>query len=144
MDKVCPVITLDNGIRIANWSSPHEFKFTTGEILPACAPERAKAMSLDIDETVVSNEKWKDIEISTNVPETVYNDLRELQHDDEIDIILIPFMVLNAIKDLGIIDGYYLDTGEADLEEIPSLFKLRVIRLADRVTKEIYPDKFCI
>ena len=33
MDKVCPVITLDNGIRIANWSSPHEFKFTTGEIL---------------------------------------------------------------------------------------------------------------
>jgi len=31
-----------------------------------------------------------------------------------------------------------------DLEEIPSLFKLRVIRLADRVTKEIYPDKFCI
>jgi hypothetical protein len=128
MDKVCPVITLDNGIRIANWSSPHEFKFTTGEILPACSPERAKAMSLDIDETVVNQEKWDDIVLDTNIPDSVYEDIEELKYNDEIDIILVPFMVLDALK-----SSY---PWIAD--------KCRVIRVADRVTKEIYPDKFCI
>lgn len=128
MDKVCPVITLDNGIRIANWSSPHEFKFTTGEILPACPPERAKAMSLDIDETVVNQEKWDDIVLDTNIPDSVYEDIEELKYNDEIDIILVPFMVLDALK-----SSY---PWIAD--------KCRVIRVADRVTKEIYPDKFCI
>jgi len=131
MDKVCPVITLDNGIRIANWSSPHEFKFTTGEILPACAPERVKAMSLNIDETVVNQEKWKDIEISTKVPKIVFDDLQKLQYDDEIDIILVPFMVLSALR-----NSYSKFSSNTR--------KCRVIRVADRVTKEIYPDKFCI
>jgi len=132
MNKVCPVITLDNGIRIANWSSPHEFKFTTGEVLPACTPERVKLMSLEIDEIVVNNEKWKDIEMSTKVTETIYDDLRKLQDDDEIDIILVPFMVLDALK-----NSYSTSYGSLSTE------KCRVIRVANRVTKEIYPDKFC-
>ena len=131
MNTNCPVITLDNGITIANWSSPHKFKFTTGEVLPACTPERVNAMSIDIDETVVSNKKWDDIKIKTSIPDVVRDDLKILQDNEDIDIILVPFMVLSAMKSLLMM-------------KYPYFFKLRVIRVADRVTKEIYPDKFCI
>ena len=131
MNTNCPVITLNNGITIANWSSPHEFKFTTGEVLPACTPERVNAMSIDIDETVVSNKKWDDIKIKTSIPDVVRDDLKILQDDEDIDIILVPFMVLSAMKSLLMM-------------KYPYFFKLRVIRVADRVTKEIYPDRFCI
>ena len=131
MNTNCPVITLNNGITIANWSSPHEFKFTTGEVLPACTPERVNAMSIDIDETVVSNKKWDDIKIKTSIPDVVQDDLKILQDDEDIDIILVPFMVQSAMKSLLRM-------------RYPYFFKLRVIRVADRVTKEIYPDRFCI
>ena len=131
MNTNWPVITLNNGITIANWSSPHEFKFTTGEVLRACAPERVNAMSIDIDETVVSNKKWDDIKIKTSIPDVVQDDLKILQDDEDIDIILVPFMVQSAMKSLLRM-------------RYPYFFKLRVIRVADRITKEIYPDKFCI
>ena len=129
MNTNCPVITLDNGLSIANWSSPHPFTFTTGEVLPACDPDRVKSMSLDIKETVFPAPigLYSDIEIDTSIPTVVRDDLRKLQHNESIDIILIPFMVLDAIKKAGMHRG-----------------KCRVIRVADRVTKEIYPDKFCI
>ena len=129
MNINCPVITLDNGLSIANWSSPHPFTFTTGEVLPACDPDRVKSMSLDIKETVFPAPigLYSDIEIDTSIPTVVRADLRKLQHNESIDIILIPFMVLDAIKKAGMHRG-----------------KCRVIRVADRMTKEIYPDKFCI
>ena len=138
----CPVITLDNGITIANWSSPHPFTFITGEVLPACDDKRAREMCLDINETEVPysnvpdvlNGKsngvkilWNDIRMEASIPSTVHIDLMKLQRNKSIDIILIPFMVLDAMKKAGMRRG-----------------KCRVIRVADRVTKEIYPDKFCI
>jgi len=130
----CPVMKLNNGIRIANWSSPHPFTFTTGEVLPACDPDRVKAMSLDIKETVFpgpinifTNGLYTDIKINTSIPTIVRDDLEVLQDCKSLDIILIPFMVLDAMKKSGIHRG-----------------KCRVIRVADRITKEIYPDKFCI
>tara|TARA_R100001480_G_scaffold31749_1_gene43064 strand:- start:102 stop:530 length:429 start_codon:yes stop_codon:yes gene_type:complete len=142
MNTNCPVITLDNGLRIANWSSPHPFKFNTGEVLPACEPNRAKSMSLKIEETEVPysnmpdtlNGKaddvkvlWNDIRIKVSIPDVVHIDLMKLQRNKSIDIILVPFMLLSAMSQAG------LDRG-----------KCRVIRVADRVTKEIHPDRFCI
>ncbi len=133
MNTSCPVITLNNGIRIANWSSPHPFTFVTGEVLPACEHERVKSMSLDIDENIINNERWEDIEMSVSVPEEVYEDLQKLQYNDEIDIILVPFMVLDALK-----NSYSTLYGSLSTD------KCRVIRVADRITKTIYSNKFCI
>ena len=142
MKTNCPVITLDNGITIANWSSPHSFTFTTGEILPGCWPKRVNEMSLDITETEVPysnmpdvlNDKtndvkvlWNDIRIKVSIPNIVRTDLIKLQRNKSIDIILVPFMLLSAMSESGLNRG-----------------KCRVIRVADRVTKEIYPDRFCI
>ena len=126
-----PTITLSNGLTIANFSSPHPFTFTTGEVLSACEDAWAKEMMLDIDETEYHvNEDglvWTDVSLKIDVPSNVRIELYELMHSDDIDIILVPHMVLQAMKDCPMITD-----------------KCRVIRCADRVTKEIYPDKFCI
>ncbi len=45
---------------------------------------------------------------------------------EDIDVVLVPFPVMTALKDAGI-----------------SIGKARVIRVADRVTKMIHIDRFC-
>ena len=126
-----PTITLSNGLTIANFSSPHPFNFITGEVLPACDDTWAKEMMLDINETEYHvNEDglvWTDVSLKIDVPKNVRTELYKLMHNSAIDIVLVPHMVLQAMKDYPMITD-----------------KCRVIRCADRITKEIYPAKFCI
>ena len=130
-----PVITLENGINIANFSSPHPFNFITGEILPACEDKWSNRMKLDIEEIEHSDPEgfgieWVDVELKISIPRHVREALYILMHYDHIDIILVPHMVLQAMKNHN---GHGMITD-----------KCRVIRCADRITKEIYSDKFCI
>ena len=135
-----PYITLSNGLTVANFSSPHPFNFTTGKVLPACEKKWVKKMSLDIAENNLNTAytmmigrrkhnpvKISDIQIKVHVTQIVIDALDKLNKDTNIDIVLVPFMLLQALKDGG----------------WPHK-KCRVIRVADRITKEIYPDKFCI
>jgi len=129
-----PVIILKNGIRIANFSSPHPFNFVTGERLLACEDEWVNKMKLDIEEVEYfhggSGIEWVDVELKISIPKHVREALYILMHDSHIDIILVPHMVLQAMKNHK---KYGMITD-----------KCRVIRCADRITKEIYSDKFCI
>ena len=143
-----PVITLKNGINIANFSSPHPFNFITGEILPACEDKWSNRMKLHIEEIEHTNSietingtnfalKMStdkvcvvDVELKISIQRHVREALYILMHYDDIDIILVPHMVLQAMKNHN---GHGMITD-----------KCRVIRCADRITKEIYSDKFCI
>jgi|TARA_Y100000310_G_scaffold185079_1_gene185172 hypothetical protein len=133
-------ITLKNGLTIVNFSSPHPFTFTTGEILPACEPEWVEKMSLDIYEESTerhlrnSYTRWNDIKMSVGIPDNVRKKLWYAQIGSDIDIILVPFMLLQALKDCD----YYWGSDK------DNIWKCRTIRCADRITKEIYPDRFCI
>lgn len=123
-----PVITLSNGVRVANFSSPHSFKFVDGSELPACSDERAQETKLEAVEKKVANPYCAviDIHLDWKVTRYVVSEMQRLQGRDDIDVILVPFPVMTALKNAG------LDPGKA-----------RVIRVADRVTKEIFIDKFC-
>src|SRR3990167_10841593 len=46
-------VTLRSGITIANFSSPHPFRFTTGEELPGCDAERSHIIMLEAVESTV-------------------------------------------------------------------------------------------
>ena len=130
-----PTVTLSNGLTIANFSSPHPFTFITGEVLPACNSEWVNEMSLDITEieTIQSFSqrvppiKWTDLELNIKIPDYVKDILNALIDNPNIDVIIVPFMVLDAMKKHKMAIG-----------------SCRTIRNADRITKEIYPDKFCI
>ena len=106
-----PVITLKGGLKIGNFSSPHPFTFTTGEVLPACSNERAKELMLVVNEVetqhpdVLEGDRiyhgWTDIEITFSISEEVLEELGKLTtdwRDDKFDLLLVPFPVLNAVK----------------------------------------------
>ncbi len=130
-----PVITLKNGITIANFSSPHKFRFVTGEELPACAKERARNLMLECEEIEHPNTSclWTDLEIEFSMSNAVMAELEKVCAGD-IDILLVPLPVLQCVRKLAEAseDGWKLVRDKA-----------RCVRVADRVTKTIFSDRFC-
>jgi len=126
-----PVCTLSNGLRVANFSSPHPFNFTDGTICPACEADRVKAGSLD---RVDVESPFPGLPgVTAVIPKFRLNDvlreeLRQLQSDTGVDVVLVPFPVLEAIRE----DGLYNE-----------LTKSATICVADRLTKAIFIDRFC-
>jgi len=130
-----PIVTLSNGLRVANFSSPHPFTFVDGTILPACSNDRARALMLDVTEDInPHNIGGVDIglielsfQLSGDVDAEVTR-LLKLEHKG-FDLVLCPLPVLNAISSIG---------WRHPVEKI-----FVGIRIADRVTKTCYIDKFC-
>lgn len=126
-----PTVRLSTGVLVANFSSPHTFRFTDGSTLEACSPERAKALMLQSreDEHHI-DPRWVDIELefslSTEVRIALFAADRQAGSEG-IDIVIVPLPVLRA----------------AASEEPPGFHRLRTIRVADRVNKINHHDRFC-
>lgn len=129
-----PVVTLLNGLHVANFSSPHPFRFTDGIVLAPCEASRTEALALKaVEETyeeIINNVKVTNIVMQWTMPDFVYESLHCLQRDPSIDIVLIPLPVMECIRRRG------------DLHDV--LSKARVVRMADRITKTIHCDRFCV
>lgn len=125
-DLDAPVVVLKNGIRIANFSSPHQFIFDDGTVLPQCYPSRSNGLMLNSIEVATPNQSWIDITLRFELSNAVSAAINELELREDIDIILVPFPVLEALKAAG-----------------QAIGKCRVCRVADRVTKVLHSDKFC-
>jgi hypothetical protein len=129
-----PVVTLTNGLRVANFSSPHPFSFVDGTVLERCDPDRVKVLALNTSELVErsSDGRWNDISIAWRLTLDVEQALTVLQRNPDVDIILVPLPVMTAIKEQPLADTAFLWS------------KVRVIRVADRETKAIHIDRFCV
>jgi len=127
-----PTVELRSGVRIANFSSPHPFRFNTGEELGACSKERANALMLSSTEEESKNPGgWTDIHLSWGMTSAVLSALNRECSREDVDIVLVPFPVMTALKDSG------------DWEDPLYRTKVRVCRMADRVTKVLFSDRFC-
>jgi hypothetical protein len=136
-----PAITLSNGLRVANFSSPHPFNFVDGTILPACDNARSTHLALNTEsstETVDASGKFSNVSIQWELTPEIAKALDILEGDPLVDIILCPLPVLTAIKQLRE-DSPYDDKMSSNLWS-----KARTIRVADRITKAIFIDRFCI
>lgn len=132
-----PIITLSNGLRVANFSSPHPFRFTDGSELPECSPERARVSKLQAHEVETDRGLWTDIDLEF----TMSNECLALLEDammeyrfGRVDVVIVPFAVLNALKAKD--PRNWLAYG-------PRHHPFRTIRCADRVTKLNHHDRFC-
>ena len=131
-----PSIKLESGIRVVNYSSPHSYVFHTGEVLPACSDKVAQETKLEANHGKVYNDKgWLDVSISYCLSKMQHEELPKLVAFNEIDIILVPYPVLNALKSELNWETYWADIVWE---------KIRVCKLDDRVTKVIRSDEFCI
>lgn len=139
MENTYTSITLGNGLLVINFSSPHEFTFQTGEILPACSKERAEAMKVDTGDVEAELdgvlEDIIDVQLNITISGETQKELERLHfefHGSRVRI-LVPLMVLK---------GWYVLYPEH--EKNPRLHSFRAVRSADRVTKQIYRNKFCV
>lgn len=147
MTMLHPIITLSNGLRICNFSSPHSFTFTDGSILPAVTEEIAKALSLDSVEEEMPNPfqrgvvdiflKWKMSDVVALAIEDLHN------YRDTFDILLVPLPVKSAIYE-EIKNTAFSEKSPRRVRFEEIAFKTRSVRIADRVKKTAYIDKFCL
>lgn len=130
-----PTTTLSNGLRVANFSSAHEYRFTDGSVLPACSKERCEWLSMNPVERLYPSAcgRWTDIEISFEVTPQVLAQLLVIEEDPNVDLVLTPRVVKDALL------VYEANTVN------PHMFKkVRTNRVADRVHKINHADRFCV
>ena len=162
MEKKFPIITLKNGIRIGNFSSPHTFTFKDGSVLPACSKERALDLMLNAAEVEEQNRpsdknySWTDIQLKYSLSDRVEEALKEaLQFDGEeerqFDVLLVPFPVLTSIHEAFRLMDDFRNYGpdasqwQKDRWEFlrDALDLCRTGRLFDRAEKILHIDRFC-
>lgn len=126
-----PVVTLTNRLRVANFSSPHSFTFVDGSMLMACAPDRVAAGALsrhDVEKPFPGLLGVQAITPVFKLSPTVLEMLDELNRHHSIEIVLIPFPVLEALR---------------NADRLNLFPKVATISVADRQTKAIHIDRFC-
>jgi hypothetical protein len=123
------IITLTNGKRVANFSSPHPFTFEDGSVLPAVSDEEANALAINFIEKDLGN---GDIELEFKIPVTVWDKVhywRNLWHTGEVDIVFCPLPMIISMKEAG----YSVQTSP-----------FRAVRMEDRIKKLVSIHKQCL
>lgn len=126
------IITLTNGKRVANFSSPHDFTFTDGTILPAVSSEDAEKYKVTFIENV--DESTGDVQLDFKLTDDIIKLMLQWvdKHDnDEVDVVFIPMPMLIALKE------------QAPFHEIKAA-PFRAVRMEDRIQKLVSIDKQCI
>ena len=127
--------TLSNGLRVANFSSPHSFLFVDGTVIPERDKIFAKRMMLNVEEIPVkSRRRFKTIKPDFTLTHLVRDQILlwwTLYHMKKVDVVLLPLPVMTALLK---------EYDEKQVLKSPFV----VIRVADRITKAIHIDKFCI
>lgn len=129
------IVTLSNGKRVANFSSPHPFSFIDGTVLPAVSEEQARILSVKAIETELTG---GDINIRFELTQAVMAEMDYWvgrSQDDDVDVVFCPLPMITAIRDYK---GYYGNDGY--LKASP----FRTIRIEDRINKLISIDKQCL
>jgi hypothetical protein len=126
------ILLLSNGKRVANFSSPHEFEFTDGNILPAVSKEEAKRLEITFIE-IPENDNG-DVSLEFQLSEAVEEEMREwmsMWSIGVVDVVFCPLPMIVAIKEAW---------GKGGLLNSP----FRAIRQEDRIKKLLSVDKQCI
>lgn len=124
------IVTLSNGKRVSNFSSPHPFEFEDGSILPAISEADSIRLQMEAKETLAAT-GGGDIKLSFVITPDVINEIKYWQNEwrlGNVDVVFCPLPMLSALKD------YYF------LEVTP----FRTIRCVDRISKKVSITKQCL
>ena len=147
------IITLSNGKKVANFSSPHPFTFTDGSVIPAVSDEESERLKVNFNEKVDTN---GDVELSFTLSDDVLKEMTywlKRHSRGLVDVVFCPLPMITAIKDaiadydgisdlpdvLWIIEDYS-NCNSHLLKDSP----FRAVRMEDRIKKLVSIDKQCI
>lgn len=127
------IITLSNGKKVGNFSSPHPFIFEDGSILPAVSNEEAERLKVRFIETAVIGSDG-DIIFKFEITHPIDDEIEKWWYffnTKQVDIVFCPLPMIEALKVRDGING---------LLESP----FRAIRMEDRIKKLVSIHKQCI
>jgi hypothetical protein len=131
MNKEERIITLSNGKKVANFSSPHDFTFVDGSILPAVSDEESNRLKVTFIEDL--DEETGDVTLSFELSDDVYTEMDKWmmlwELNGEYNWLNVVFCCLPMITALHSA-GY-------DVKNSP----FRAIRQEDRIKKLLSIDK---
>jgi hypothetical protein len=125
------IVTLSNGKRVANFSSPHPFEFEDGSILNAVNNSESERLKVTFIEEELSS---GDIKLSFELSNDIRVQMDKFMDEfflDNLDIVFCPLPMITAIKE---------EFGEDVLKSMP----FRSIRVEDRIKKLVSIHKQCI
>jgi hypothetical protein len=128
-----PVVELKNGLRVANFNSPHGFSFEDGNQLSSCCKKRCSVLLEALDE-YIDNGKFIDVKKGWAMGfdlAAMIQQANQQAEEDGIDVIIAPLPVLQAAKKSA--DFFELD-----------LSRFRTGYLVNRYDKIHSITKFCI
>jgi hypothetical protein len=122
---------LSNGKKVGNFSSPHEFTFEDGSILPAHTAEESERLKVTFNEVIDDD---GDVTLSFDLSDEVWDEMYEwleVWNDGLVDYVFVPLPMMTAIK-------------QTWSEELVKHSPFRCIRIEDRVKKLASITKQCI
>lgn len=125
------IVTLTNGKKVGNFSSPHDFTFEDGSVLPAVSDAESERLKVTFLESSYPN---GDTLLAFDLSQDVHFKMADwiLAHDNGlVDVVFVPLPMMTAIK-----EDYTYD----DIRSKP----FRCIRINDRVKKLVSITKQCI
>jgi hypothetical protein len=128
------IITLSNGKKVGNFSSPHAFVFEDGSILPAVSEEEAERLRVTFHELGCPGGKQGDIHLAFELSEAVLREMAQWTDKfvlDEVDVVFCPLPMITALKQIY---GF----------EWLAIRPFRTIRIEDRINKFVSIHKQCI
>jgi hypothetical protein len=125
------IITLSNGKKVGNFSSPHPFIFEDGSILPAVSFEEAERLKVEFIETHLSKgDVMLDFEVSQDILDEMKKWMR-LHATGQVDVVFCPLPMIHALKRRWDKDSLIY-------------YPFRAIRIEDRIKKLVSIHKQCI
>lgn len=100
------IITLSNGKRVANFSSPHSFTFTDGSEIPAVDAEESVRLKVTFNEDI---DEDGDVTLNFTLSDAVIEEMKywmKLWNNKEVDVVFCCLPMITAIKNAEIEDEF--------------------------------------
>lgn len=126
------IITLSNGKRVGNFSSPHPFTFTDGSVLPPVSNDEANRLKIKFIEDV---DEDGDVNLDFDLTDDVVDEMGVwmfLHKESKVDVVLCPLPMLTAMRS-GMWSNWMIKKSP-----------FRTIRMEDRIKKLVSIDKQCL
>jgi hypothetical protein len=125
-----PIIKLSNGKLVANFSSPHPFTFTDGNVLPAKSEDEAERLKVNFHEDI---DEDGDVKLSFSLSNAVYDEIIYWQRKynyNEVNVVFCSLPMITAMK--------------SDFQKNLKPTPFRSIRQEDRIKKLVSIEKQCL
>lgn len=93
------IITLSNGKRVANFSSPHSFTFTDGSEIPAVDAEESVRLKVTFNEDI---DEDGDVTLHFTLSDAVIEEMKywmKLWENEKVDVVFCCLPMITALKD---------------------------------------------